>query len=306
MSNEGTPSISVIIPTHNRVDKLTRLLRSLEKSTIDSKDQEIIVVADNCTDNTLTMLANLFPDVKTFAVHPPEENRLIGCSVCRGIGAEHASAPIICFIDDDNIVEPNMLEVLSKALKSDTSLGTVGPLMMRWPEGSGIWCAGGFVGKGFFARIRAPDRLLEGADENGLLEPCDFLPNLFCTRASTLKAVPFDVIAFPHNEAESDWGIRLKSAGFHVRVTIRTRTWHDKGYRSITTRIAQPELVRDQASARVRRCRKHPDKYGSMLRFWLFWFPTVCVYLTARFLFSGHFWRMSHAFVQGTIAGARG
>ncbi|MGA2876954.1 MAG: glycosyltransferase family A protein [Nitrososphaerales archaeon] len=297
--------VSVIIPTHDRVAKLTRLIDSIEKSTIESKDRETIVVADNCVDDTLTVLTELYPFVKIITAPTTAEDRLVGCSVCRNIGAVHARASIICFVDDDNIVEPNMLEVLVRALINDPTLGAVGPLMMRWPEGSGIWCAGGYVGKGFFTRNKPPERLLEGVDKDGLLEPCDFLPNLFCTRASTLKIVPFDVRAFPHNEAESDWGIRLKSAGFQSRVTTETKTWHDKGYRSITTRISQPALVRDQATARVRRCRKHPDQYGSMLSFWLFWFPVVCVYLSTRFLISGHFWKLSRAFIQGTVEGVR-
>lgn len=42
--------LSIIIPTHNRLEMLKELLKSLEKQTF--QDIEVIIVSDNCSDGT--------------------------------------------------------------------------------------------------------------------------------------------------------------------------------------------------------------------------------------------------------------
>lgn len=63
-SLEEYPQISVVIPTYNRKNKLTRLLKSLEKSTYPWERMDIIIVSDS-TDGTSAGILKKFSDVKT-------------------------------------------------------------------------------------------------------------------------------------------------------------------------------------------------------------------------------------------------
>lgn len=97
-SNNYSKSIklSIIIVTFNRADLLNLLLRSLQKQLFN--DFEIIVV-DNCSkDNTgkSTLRFNLIY-VKL--------NKNYGLSFGRNIGLKYARGDIVCFLDDDAMVD---------------------------------------------------------------------------------------------------------------------------------------------------------------------------------------------------------
>lgn len=297
--------VSVVIPTQNRWKKLERLLLSITASEFPQGDIEIIVVADNCVDETVETLADRFPDVKLIVTPSEPEDRLFGSTTSRQLGASFALAPYVCFVDDDNIVDPQMLFQLVEALRTDESIGVVGPVMMRWPEGSGVWCAGmkrdGF---GFNHYLRS-ERILKYADESGLLPPCDFIPNAWCTRRSTLASVPLDVRRFPHNGTELDLGIRMRKVGLSVRISTKARDWHDLGYQSLTTRIDNAAMVHDQARSRVLLRYLHPSRFSPIFLFWILWFPLTGAYFLVRFLRSGHFLSLTKAYVAGTIDGWR-
>ena len=50
------PVVSVIIPTHNRIESLLRTLAAFERQTFDPKKMELVVVADGCVDSTVSTL----------------------------------------------------------------------------------------------------------------------------------------------------------------------------------------------------------------------------------------------------------
>jgi len=297
--------VSVVIPTQNRWKKLERLLVSVMASQLSNCDLEIIVVADNCVDETIDAVSERFPDVKLIVAPSGTGDQLFGCAKSRHLGASFANGPYLCFIDDDNIVDPQMLYQLVEVLRTSEKIGAVGPVMMRWPDGSGVWCAGMKRDSLGFNHYLRSQRVLSGVDESGLLPTCDFIPNVFCTRKSTLLSVPFDVQRFPHNGAELDWGIRIQEAGLNMRISTKARDWHDLGYESFTTRIDNAALVHDQARCRVILRYVHPPRFSPSFAFWILWFPLISAYFSVRFLRSGNFFRLAKAYVDGTIDGLR-
>jgi len=92
------PTISVIIPTCNRLDLLKRTLESLEKQSVDSETLQIIIVDDASTDGTTEYLDYNKSRFETEIVLFPE-NR--GRSATRNAGAKKASGRILLFIDGD-------------------------------------------------------------------------------------------------------------------------------------------------------------------------------------------------------------
>ncbi len=100
--------ISIVIPTYNAVEKLTKLLSSLCASSF--KDYEILVMDDGSTDNTYE-LAHRFP-IRIL----PTGGRL-GPACARNLGAGHAKGDLLLFLDSDVIVEPAGLEEVDRFFK---------------------------------------------------------------------------------------------------------------------------------------------------------------------------------------------
>lgn len=93
-------SVSVIVPTHDRVDSLVRLLQALGSDSV-THPHEVIVVADGCSPDTARAVAAL--DVP-YRVRVLEHQPARGAAVARNSGAREASGDVLLFIDDD--IEP--------------------------------------------------------------------------------------------------------------------------------------------------------------------------------------------------------
>ena len=96
----GRPSVSVVIPTYNRRQRLAGVLDALERQSADPRSFEVIVVDDGSTDGTDRMLARRSPGFELSLLQ--QENR--GPGPARNSGVARAQAPIVLFLDDD--VEP--------------------------------------------------------------------------------------------------------------------------------------------------------------------------------------------------------
>ena len=94
--------ISVVIPTHNRLELLKRAISSVLNQTI--KTKEIIIIDNGSTDNTHGMISSLFPEIKYIY-----ENRK-GVSIARNLGIKNCRSSWIAFLDSDDAWEPKKLE----------------------------------------------------------------------------------------------------------------------------------------------------------------------------------------------------
>jgi glycosyltransferase involved in cell wall biosynthesis len=95
-------SVSVIIPTFNRCQKVARAVASVLFQTI--SDYEIIVVDDGSTDNTSSAL-KLFGSQVTVITHPHQ----MGVSAARNTGVKSTTSPLIAFLDSDDYWLPEKL-----------------------------------------------------------------------------------------------------------------------------------------------------------------------------------------------------
>lgn len=100
--------ISVIICTYNRAKYIYHVLESIAEGDFPKQNYEIILVDNNCTDNTKDELARFratWPDVdlKYFL----ETNQ--GLSYARNRGIKEATGDILVYVDDDAFVNKNYL-----------------------------------------------------------------------------------------------------------------------------------------------------------------------------------------------------
>jgi len=92
------PRVSVIIPTHNRPEKLEETLAHLTRQSLDASDYEIIVVDDGSTP-PVTLPANF----RLIRLDGGER------SAARNKGAAAARGELLVFVDDDITVGNNFL-----------------------------------------------------------------------------------------------------------------------------------------------------------------------------------------------------
>src|SRR5205823_3627484 len=98
------PAVSVILPVHNRADVLGRSIQSVLDQTLNNF--ELIVVDDGSTDGSLAV-AKSFADPRIKIIEHGE-NR--GGNAARNAGIRAAQAPLIAFLDSDDVYLPKKLE----------------------------------------------------------------------------------------------------------------------------------------------------------------------------------------------------
>lgn len=128
---EYTDLVSVIIPTYNCGKYIERAINSVLSQTY--KNFELIIVDDCSTDNTSDILSSqAYSSLENFIVLKNDVNKGVG--ITRKVGLEKANGKYVTFLDADDYLVQNFLEVnmsLIKQQDSDmtyTSVGLVSPL----------------------------------------------------------------------------------------------------------------------------------------------------------------------------------
>src|SRR5438874_6803357 len=98
---------SIIIPSRNRAEKLDLLLCALAAQTTDLP-LEVIVVLDGCTDRSRDV-AMMWEELHGFAGFQWREQPRKGQAAARNSGSFLAHAPILLFLDDDVVPDPDLL-----------------------------------------------------------------------------------------------------------------------------------------------------------------------------------------------------
>lgn len=115
MVEADEPLITVVTPTHNRREKVLRAVESVLAQSFTRFEH--IVVDDGSTDGTAAALAEI------------RDPRLIyvgakwrGANAARNAGIERARAPIVTFLDSDDVFLPNRLEHALARFEENPSL----------------------------------------------------------------------------------------------------------------------------------------------------------------------------------------
>ncbi|WP_135823751.1 glycosyltransferase family 2 protein [Halorussus ruber] len=97
-------TVSVVIPTYNRAELLSRAIDSVLAQTYD--DFELLVVDDGSTDDTEAVVTAYDDDRVRYLAH--ETNR--GANPARNTGIEAAESEFVAFLDSDDEWRPRKLE----------------------------------------------------------------------------------------------------------------------------------------------------------------------------------------------------
>lgn len=131
------PSISVVVPTYQRVDRLGRVLAGLARQTVDPSTFEVIVVSDGSTDGTDEYLARDDLPVPVVALRQP--NR--GPGAARNRGSDAARSDLVLFLDDDVVPAPDLLAEHLAAHDRRPDRVVIGPMLSPDDHEMSPWVA---------------------------------------------------------------------------------------------------------------------------------------------------------------------
>jgi len=105
------PRISVVIPTYNRVELLSRALESLEGQSLAHEEFEVIVVDDGSPDATGELCEDRAGRLPLRYFRQANSTS----AVAKNTGIFVSEAPIVFFFDDDDVASETLLEEHLKA-----------------------------------------------------------------------------------------------------------------------------------------------------------------------------------------------
>jgi glycosyltransferase involved in cell wall biosynthesis len=130
--------VSIVISTYNRCDLLGGALRALLSQTPADVTYEILVVDNNSTDQTRSMveeLARQNPDKLKYLFEPKQ-----GLSYGRNTGIAAAKALIIAFTDDDVRVARDWVSQIKASFAGNPDIDFLGGRVVpRWPQEPPLW-----------------------------------------------------------------------------------------------------------------------------------------------------------------------
>lgn len=104
--------ISVVVPVYNAERYIEKCIRSILEQTF--SDTEVIIVNDGSQDRSIDIIQNMFQDTRIKIVN--KENA--GLPQARKTGFENSTGRYIVFIDADDWIENNMLQLLYEKIES--------------------------------------------------------------------------------------------------------------------------------------------------------------------------------------------
>lgn len=122
--------ISVVLPTYNVEPYINRCIQSLLHQTVNNF--EILFVDDCGTDNSISIVKKYLESDKRIRIVSYKEN--LGTFKARKVGVEEAIGDYILFLDPDDELEKNAIEVLSGYLKDAPDLVLYGSRRVPSPK----------------------------------------------------------------------------------------------------------------------------------------------------------------------------
>jgi len=117
--------LTVIICTYNRAKYIGNLLESIAANDLDKKEYEILLVDNNCTDNTREIceaFAAAHHDVQFRYTNESEQ----GLSAARNRGIKEAKGDVLVYVDDDALVDTWYLRTIAEYMSVHPEISAIG------------------------------------------------------------------------------------------------------------------------------------------------------------------------------------
>ncbi len=235
--------ISIVIPTYNGRQTVTRVLETLFAQRLAPERFEIVVVVDGSDDGTAEALKKLHPDCRLRIVE--QENR--GLAGARNTGYRAAATDLILFLDDDMLCDPGLVQAHLEAHESAAPVAAFGAIFLSEdsPPSLAAECFRREIGLNHLKRKSNPDLAWE-------LKECVF-SNTSLRRSDLEAAGGFDE-SFRMRE-DLEFGIRLFATG--VRPLALPAAIAYQHYDKTSRDLIHDARMFAQADLQI--LQKHPD-----------------------------------------------
>ncbi len=235
------PTVSIVIPTHNRRRSVERTLAALTRQSYPLAAIEVIVVADGCTDGTSEISLSVWP----FPLRVIDQPAL-GPAAARNRGAAASAGELLIFLDDDIEVSPAFVAAHAGAHgdgdPSGVALGYLPPDLQGRHDFFTIMLRAWW--EAMFERMRDPAHRFRYSD---------LLSGNFSLSTSLFARVGgFDESLRCHEDYEL--GFRLIAAGARIQFAAGASGWHHE--QTDLRRALQRK--RDEGRADVALARRYP------------------------------------------------
>ena len=119
--HDYTPSTSIIMPVHNEANVISAKLTNLDQLDYPRDNLKVIVVADNCTDNTVDIIRKYSSSLNIQIVELSERR---GKAHALNAGLRHVETELVIFSDASILLNTNALLQIVKPFQ-DNSIGCV-------------------------------------------------------------------------------------------------------------------------------------------------------------------------------------
>lgn len=261
--------LAVVVCTYNRSASLIETLRSIYACGYSGDTVvDVLVVANNCTDDTLARLADFR------AAHPRNnlaidwiEEPRAGKSYALNAAIAHTTHEVLCFIDDDQTVEPGFLTALQAGIDQYPEAAIYcGRIWPAWDGSEPGWVHT----EGEYAIPIRPFPEFDLGPESRVLAPGERLPsggNIAVRRAVFETTGTFSVELGPtgHNLAggeDHDFLKRAVAQKFTLRYLPAMRQLHAiDPTRMSTGYTLRKSFSRSRAQVVIRRTHRQPQPY---------------------------------------------
>lgn len=103
------PELSVVICTYNRDKWILSALESTSNQTLDKSKYEVLVINNNCTDNSEAIIDEFIGKTPELNIRHIKEYQQ-GLSFARNRGLSEAKSDLILYMDDDGIADEDLFE----------------------------------------------------------------------------------------------------------------------------------------------------------------------------------------------------
>jgi GT2 family glycosyltransferase len=243
-----TIDASAVVATKDRVSALQRTLKSLAQQSI--HPAELIIVDASSDTETEVFCGNDIPGLRSKLCWVKASEQ--GAASQRNQGVTAATQPVIWFFDDDVLFEPECVDRLWTALKSDEKLGGVNAMIVnqRYQTPGSVsrlmfTLMHGKAEQTFAGKVIGPaiNLLPEDRDDLPDIVPVEWL-NTTCTmyRREALPNPPFDSFFTGYSLMEDlALSLRVRQCGWNLANVRKAKIFHD----------SQPALVKSSVETRA-------------------------------------------------------
>jgi GT2 family glycosyltransferase len=118
------PAVTVVIPTYNRRARLGLVLSGLAHQSVEASSFEVVVIDDGSTDGTSEWVER---QKTAFSLRLIKQTNH-GPASARNAGVANARTPLVLFLDDDVVPDPNLLSEHLRTHEGEPNIVVVGPL----------------------------------------------------------------------------------------------------------------------------------------------------------------------------------